>query len=352
MVGEQKSKSFGEKLHASHKQIDLTVPIARRSFSHGKVVLPTRRKSAPVQARTAESYDGPFPGFSGPVAFDLRLFHSAVAAQYGERLQPARSSQPVLDVLVSCILSQNTTNTNSHAAMNSLREAFPLPGRNRLVNWDAVLASPQASLEAVIRVGGLAKTKGTRIREILQMLRENRKIISLDYLRKLDRAAVLKELKSLKGIGAKTASVVMMFALALPDFAVDTHVFRYAQQLHWVPTAEERAEQHLSNPGQKWPQITRDTTYAHLNAVMPDDLKYSMHLILTDTVNGLPVDCPARRLLRFDRENGIIFVDGQKLRSGAPKRPTSPLKKRPSSTFSTVKRPRRGSDIHERPAEL
>ena len=68
---------------------------------------------------------------------------------------------------------------------------------------------------------------------------------------------------------------------------VDTHVFRYAQQLHWAPTAAERAAQNARAESKaRWPQVTRDTVYAHLNAIVPDDLKYSLHLIMTDTVSA------------------------------------------------------------------
>ena len=33
---------------------------------------------------------------------------------------------------------------------------------------------------------------------------------------------------------------------------------------------------------ERWPTVTRDTVYAHVDAIFPDSLKYSMHLILTD----------------------------------------------------------------------
>jgi hypothetical protein len=64
--------------------------------------------------------------------------------------------------------------------------------------------------------------------------------------------------------------------------------------------------------GEHWPVITRDSTYAHLDATIPDELKYSMHLILTDTEGGLPVVCPARKELGFDGRQ--ITIDGEVLR--------------------------------------
>mmetsp|Transcript_111827 Transcript_111827/g.311198 ORF Transcript_111827/g.311198 Transcript_111827/m.311198 type:complete len:377 (+) Transcript_111827:62-1192(+) len=337
---------FSKSLRKGTATIDLARPLRRgASFSHGKVVLPTRRKKggqAGFQEDSAAGYGGPFPGFARPLAEEVQALHTALAAQYGERLQPARSPKPVLDVLVSCILSQNTTNTNSHAAMENIRAAFPMPGRKGVVDWERVWQAPATRLEKEIRVGGLARTKAACIRAVIQRARAEHGRASLEHLRKLGRTAVLAELAAMRGVGAKTASIVVMFALGMPDFAVDTHVFRYAKQLGWVPTAQEREKQHKSGAGSKWPQITRDSTYTHLNSIMPDSLKYSMHLILTDTRNGLPVDCPARRSLSFDANKGKIFVDGHELstlRSAAQAQPQKPVaratagRKRPYSTI-------------------
>ncbi|CAL1136054.1 unnamed protein product [Cladocopium goreaui] len=93
--------------------------------------------------------------------------------------------------------------------------------------------------------------------------------------------------------------------------AVDTHVFRYAQQLGWAPSEELRAR-HNKGSGTAWPAITRDTVYSHLDANFPDNLKYSMHLILTDTEGGLPVVCGARSHLGFDKRG--VTVDGKPLK--------------------------------------
>ena len=43
-----------------------------------------------------------------------------------------------------------------------------------------------------------------------------------------------------------------------------------------------------------------------------DNLKYSMHLILTDTEGGLPVVCGARNHLGFDKRG--VTVDGRPLK--------------------------------------
>merc|ERR1711988_590309 len=97
--------------------------------------------------------------------------------------------------------------------------------------------------------------------------------------------------------------------------AVDTHIFRYAQQLGWLPTAKELTAHNrkaAKSPSlARWPVVTRDTCYAHLDAIFPDHVKYSMHLIFTDTQGGLPVVCGAYSTLSFDGR--VVRVDGERL---------------------------------------
>jgi endonuclease-3 len=42
-------------------------------------------------------------------------------------------------------------------------------------------------------------------------------------------------LRRFKGVGPKTVSCVLMFTLGRAEFPVDTHVWRIAKRLGWVP---------------------------------------------------------------------------------------------------------------------
>ena len=63
---------------------------------------------------------------------------------------------------------------------------------------------------------------------------------SLEFLRSLPNAEVVAQLRAFKGVGAKTAACVLLFAMRRPDFAVDTHVWKIAMALGWVPKAFDR----------------------------------------------------------------------------------------------------------------
>merc|ERR550537_1144151 len=141
----------------------------------------------------------------------------------------------------------------------------------------------------------------------------------MEYLRTESKERVHSELERFPGIGKKTSAIINMFDVGHPDMAVDTHVFRYALQLGWVPTEKEREAHNNKATSKKemWPVVTRDSVYAHLDSRFPDRLKYSMHLILTDTEGGLPVVCGASKKLAF--KGGKVMVNGKPLQ-GKPLR--------------------------------
>jgi len=79
----------------------------------------------------------------------------------GTLLERSGTRRTVLDSLVGTILSQNTTDVNSHRAFASLKAKFP--------QWADVLAAEPAEVVEAIRSGGLAETKTTRIQDILSV---------------------------------------------------------------------------------------------------------------------------------------------------------------------------------------
>lgn len=258
--------------------------------------------SKPAKSKRKNVTRSPFHGFGQPGAKEVRQLHRLLAKQFGER-RPGKSKRQILDTVVGTILSQNTTNTNSHRAFSELKKRFP--------SWDAVRTARPAAVQQAIRCGGLAPKKTRWIQTMLKTLHKERGKTSMEFLRKLDKDSVHAELERFQGVGKKTSAIINLFDCNNPDMAVDTHVFRFALQLGWAPSEKQRAR-HNKASSQPWPAITRDTVYAHLDANFPDNLKYSMHLILTDTEGGLPVVCGARNQLHFDGR--AITVDGKPLK--------------------------------------
>lgn len=85
--------------------------------------------------------------------------------------------------------------------------------------------------------------------------------LSLDYLHNLSDTDAMSKLTSFEGIGFKTASCVLLFCMSRESFAVDTHVFRIARFLNWVPPDK----------------ANRETAFWHLDARLPGAHKYALH---------------------------------------------------------------------------
>ena len=190
----------------------------------------------------------------------LAKLHPHVVDKNEERrktlLESCGLRDSITDSVISTMLSQNTTDKNSKQAWKQLKEAFP--------DWEAVCDPDNlGKVEAAIKVAGLAKTRAERMHKMLVQVREERGVPSLDYLRDLSDEEVKRELSRFKGLGPKTISCVLLFAMGRPEFPVDTHVLRISQKLGWVPSS-----------------ATREGAYDHLNATVPPEVKLDLHCLL------------------------------------------------------------------------
>jgi endonuclease-3 len=166
-----------------------------------------------------------------------------------------RDPLPAIDELVSTILSQNTNDTNRDRAFASLRARFP--------NWEAVRdADPQEVIEA-IRPAGLANQKGPRIQSALQEITARRGDLNLDFLRAMPTEQARSWLMQFKGIGPKTAAIVLQFSLEMPAFPVDTHIHRVTGRLGLRP-----------------PKMNAEQAHAYLAELLPPESYYAAHLNL------------------------------------------------------------------------
>ncbi len=151
-----------------------------------------------------------------------------------------RSPYPPLDELVSTILSQNTNDRNRDIAYNNLRAHFP--------TWESVRDADQQPVIDAIRPAGLANQKGPRIQAVLRQITAERGTLDLEFLRELTAKEAYTWLSRFKGVGPKTASIVLQFSLDKPAFPVDTHVYRVSGRIGLRPErmTVEQAHEHLA----------------------------------------------------------------------------------------------------------
>ncbi|MBE0684797.1 MAG: endonuclease III [Anaerolineaceae bacterium] len=166
-----------------------------------------------------------------------------------------RDPLPAIDELVSTILSQNTNDKNRDVAFNALIARFP--------TWEAVRdADPDAVINE-IRPAGLANQKGPRIQQVLRQITEERGELNLDFLKIYSAEDALAWLTRFNGVGPKTASIVLQFALGIPAFPVDTHIYRVSGRLGLRPD-----------------KMTADQAHPHLAALFPPETYGPGHLNL------------------------------------------------------------------------
>lgn len=179
--------------------------------------------------------------------------HRRLLERYG---QPKwRPSLSPIDELVSTILSQNTNDVNRDRAFDSLRARF--------TNWPAVRdGDPEAVVEA-IRPAGLANQKGPRIQQVLQQITKERGQLDLEFLKELSPDAAMSWLQRFKGVGPKTAAIVLLFSLDMPAFPVDTHVYRVTGRIGLRPS-----------------KMTAEKAHDYLAGLFPQEDYYPIHLNL------------------------------------------------------------------------
>jgi endonuclease-3 len=174
---------------------------------------------------------------------------------YGKRPWK-RWGEPV-GVLVETILSQNTSARNSTAGYARLRKRFR--------SWNALADAAVDEVERCIRVSGLSRIKAPRIQAMLRRLRAERGRVTLDFLADMDATAAIAYLRSFEGVGAKTASCVVLFSLGKPVFPVDTHIVRIAVRLGVAPRG-----------------TTADACQDLLTPLIPPARRYAMHVLLIE----------------------------------------------------------------------
>jgi len=147
-----------------------------------------------------------------------------------------------LSELVLTILSQHTSDLNSGAAFDKLRDRFSN-------DWQSVMTAPVEDVAAAIRSAGLSNTKAPRIQAVLREVLERTGSLNLDFLARMELDDAKRWLTSLKGVGPKTAACVLMFSFGLPAMPVDTHVLRVSRRLGLIEPRvnAERAHVELEN---------------------------------------------------------------------------------------------------------
>lgn len=141
-----------------------------------------------------------------------------------------------LSELIGAILSQNTSDVNSHRAFDSLISTFG--------TWDRVSEASIGEVAEAIACGGLSRIKAPRIKAILEGIPNDNGSLDLGFLGELPIPEAKAWLQALPGVGPKTASCVLLFSLGRPVLPVDTHVYRVSRRLGLIDSGVSPARAH------------------------------------------------------------------------------------------------------------
>ena len=128
-----------------------------------------------------------------------------------------------INELVYTILSQHTSDINSERAFENLISHFE--------SIKAISNADVSEIERCIKTAGLHKIKAVRIKDVLNIIESRIGGVDLSFLAEMPLEPAKNWLKSLPGIGPKTAAIVLCFSFGMPAMPVDTHIYRVSRRL-------------------------------------------------------------------------------------------------------------------------
>lgn len=141
-------------------------------------------------------------------------------------------------ILISCLLSLRAKDTVTYPVSKKLFEIAKTPNE--------ILSLSVEQLEKIFRPLGFFRKKALVVKSVTKELIDK-------YSGKVPNTR--EELLSIKGVGPKTANLVLAKAFNIPAICVDTHVHRISNRLGWVSTnTPEQTEKELEKiiPKDKW----------------------------------------------------------------------------------------------------
>ena len=140
---------------------------------------------------------------------------------YDERttLNRMRKKPEPFKILISCLLSLRTQDKNTEIISKKLFDVADTP--------EKILRLPINKLEKLVFSSGHYRKKAQTLKHVSKVLIE-----------KFDSKVpdTKEELLSIKGVGPKTANIVLSFAFQKPVLPIDTHCHRIPNRLGWVKT--------------------------------------------------------------------------------------------------------------------
>jgi endonuclease-3 related protein len=148
----------------------------------------------------------------------IQTIYNKLLSYYGKQYWwPAET---IFEVVIGAILTQNTAWTNVEKSIKNLKE-------KGLLTPEAIYNLPIEKLEIYIKPSGFYRLKAKRIKTFMNFFKN----YNFDFEKlKLERN-LREKLLNIKGIGPETADSILLYALDMPYFVIDSYTkrifFRY-----------------------------------------------------------------------------------------------------------------------------
>lgn len=116
-----------------------------------------------------------------------------------------KNYQEQFEIIIGCILTQNTAWKNVEKALKNLKQT-------NMLNPENILSATQESLEILIRPSGYFKQKSTYLKNIAKF-----------YLSLKKKTPSREELLLVRGVGSETADSILLYAYKQPEFVIDAY---------------------------------------------------------------------------------------------------------------------------------
>jgi len=154
----------------------------------------------------------------------MSVFHALYAALGPSHWWPAETP---FEVAVGAILTQNTQWNNVEQAIANLRSA-------NVLEPDSMYNIPPEQLSVFIRPSGFFRLKTQRLKHFLLFLRDSCNF-QMEKLAQIPLNELRIRLLQVNGIGPETADSILLYALKLPTFVVDSYTRRLSVRHMLVP---------------------------------------------------------------------------------------------------------------------
>ncbi len=121
----------------------------------------------------------------------------------------------VVEVSVGAVLTQNTSWSNVEKSLENLISA-------NCLNFDCILNIDLETLKMLIKPSGFYNQKAKTLKDLAKLFVSDKDITR-------------EKLLSIKGIGYETADSILLYALDLPYFVIDSYTKRLFHRLGFIP---------------------------------------------------------------------------------------------------------------------